>query len=362
MRTKYIANYNSQGAFELRNESGAIAKIIEPNEVFSIGNSIGGYWAKPIRYSDTPMLALIRLSGQEKHWPLERLQKRFGKEKGRLLWPGEGLWATTSGSARRGVWHRIREEHDPIRVALRQLGLPSNLLHEVQEINEETWVGGQYDRGGASRGWVITDGEQKNIPLDYETSFGSRKILVTGGTYLIKGTDFDKEDCRFARPVVNGVFVTPSADRQMVAELVKCGNHGVEKIEAKYGLRCPECLGQNCSVAVHDAERAAKAAAEKDDHEEREAKPIIVIDGVRYRLLAHNKQDIAGPKMALEDFEGRSYLVSVDGINRPNRKPWTLLNDWRKDNIYHVQDTDSDTLWHYSHVLGCWHHQQLNCY
>ena len=62
MRKKYTGSYNKFGAFELRKASGQVEKTIEPNDVFSVDNSFGGYWAKPITYGGERRLALIRLS------------------------------------------------------------------------------------------------------------------------------------------------------------------------------------------------------------------------------------------------------------------------------------------------------------
>lgn len=213
MRRNSIGSYNCRGAFELRDDGG-LHHVVEPDSTFRVGSSIGGYWAKPVQYGGRRMISLIRLSGGQLSWPLGRIRRVLGRERGELLWEGEGLWAASAGSARRGVWHRISRDGDPLRQALRGLGLPSDLVHCVDEIDGTAYLGGQFDRRMADLSWFLADGEE----LGREAiSDRTEKVRVVGGTFLIRGKDWDREDCRFSRPIVTGVTVTPVTDRAAVA-------------------------------------------------------------------------------------------------------------------------------------------------
>lgn len=237
MREKVIGSYEG-GNFVLRKEDGSIYLKIEPDKIFRIGNSIGGYWAKPINYAGQRMIALVRLGGSKLNWPLTKIRHVFGKEKGQILWPGLGLWAVTSGSARRGVWHRIKGDTDPIRQALREMQLPSSdLLHVVDKIDEEVYEGGgcchhlpEFKRGSL---WFLCDGEVEHLRdatfITRENCGGNQYHIgcpdqpalkrVKGGTFLIKGQDV-LLSCSYRSEILD-VYITKETNRSGVAEILK---------------------------------------------------------------------------------------------------------------------------------------------
>lgn len=236
MRTECTGAYTEYGSFELRREDGSLYRKIDPDQVFQVGNSIGGFWAKPITYTGQRMIALVRVGGSNVGQPVERIRRRFGQERGMLLQPGLGLWADTSGAARRGVWHRIREDTDPIRRALRSVGLPSSMLQIVDKIDLEVAEGGRRDRGGADWKWFIADGSVSHLRVETHTGYykwDTTYDRVENGTLLITGTDWSSEDCNFARPTLQKVLVTPMVNRELVAKIILAVR---EKLDRKENL------------------------------------------------------------------------------------------------------------------------------
>lgn len=130
----------------LTEEDGSEYLRIEPNEIFSVGNSIGGYWARPIKWAGSPALSLVRIGGREKQLTPDELRYYKGRIKGTVLKPGmTGLWATSSGSARNGIFHRYtrpEDEQDPILRVLREMGLGTSILQRMEEgqVVEDTEV------------------------------------------------------------------------------------------------------------------------------------------------------------------------------------------------------------------------------
>lgn len=225
------------------------------------------------------------------------------------------------------MWHRIRDDADPIRQALRSRGLPSSLVRTVDEIDETIY--GSWFHGDGKEEWE-------------DDPDGEHRKHVRGGSFLINSL-FE-------------VFVTPNANRMFVAKLVEAGTNTyrdhekVAAVEIEYGLRCPECKRKGCSVAVHDKERADKAAAEKADREEREAKPIIEIKGVSYRVISHNERRVLlGPKMALETLEGKA-MILMAGDEKPYDFTWMLY--YHSPNC--VTDTKTGQEWYYHISNGRW--------
>lgn len=309
MRTQLNGFYNN-GSFELRRtEDGSLHLTVEPNQVLRIGNSIGGFWAKPIRYAGEPMLALVRIGGSAVGWSAEQLRRQFGGERGTILRPGPGLWAVSSGAARRGVWHPIREDADPIRSALRSLRFPSTLVRTVDGIDETVYEGGnlcKHSTHGGSNGFFFTDGDASEV-LEHATfvrSHGNQyhvgcqetptRRRVKGGTYLIVGADVSRDGISGMYPAIHAVVITPKVDKEFVARMVRAAgsyrrdrHEAVEAVEVEQGLRCPVCKREDCNLALHQAEEVAKAAQEKAARDLTQT--VRETDGVKYRILAEEK-------------------------------------------------------------------------
>lgn len=300
-------------------------------------------------YAGQQMLALVRIGGSKLNGPIERIRRSFGKERGTILQPGPGLWAVSSGAARRGVWHRIREDADPVRQALRSMGLPSNLVRTVDKIEEEVYEGGRLCKHlsyGGSSSWFLSDGEAEHLEdACYVTrencsgnqyhigcSDGPARKRVTGGTYLITGADVSRSDIRSAHPTVRQVLVTPAAEREFVAKLVKTGGSYDEVVglEIEYGLRCPECRLRGCAgPSRHEADREAEVLRQKERAED-EAGLFVRFEGARYRVLARcgwyiyeraNSHGSSVARMAiLDDGRGGNFAVECE--------EWVWVGAW----------------------------------
>lgn len=133
--SRKIVNGGYQGENYILTSEGEDFLKIEPNTVIRVGNSIGGYFARQINHRGQKRIVLIRVSGSEALQDIGELKILTHGQKGLLLLPGmKGLWATSSGSAKRGLLHRITGEDNPVKSALRGLGLPSSLMRQVQTI------------------------------------------------------------------------------------------------------------------------------------------------------------------------------------------------------------------------------------
>lgn len=215
--------------------AGEVFLQINPNDIVRPGSSIGGYWAKPITLTvNEYRLALVRVSGAYVDADVQTLRREFGRERGEVLHPRPGLWATSSKSAKRGVFHRISDETDPIKIALHGVGAPSNVLNEVSYINEIVHEGGALCEHTASSGVSAThlryDGKLvilREAPREKheedELSWcptEAREVQITGGSYLMRLELRSGHQPRQRDPFVDTIWITPEADRRQVADLI----------------------------------------------------------------------------------------------------------------------------------------------
>jgi hypothetical protein len=223
------------GSFILRNADRSIYLKIDANTVFSIGNSIGGYYAKRVRYADEQMIALIRISGKMKYLPISELKSAFKNERGYILKPGKGLWATSSGSAMKGLWHRNHGSDNPIIIALRMAELPSSLLKIVDKIDAVVYTGGNLCQHSTQAGNykydLKTDGEvsvmafgprvTKHVNKFHIGCQSSEDVCeVVGGTYYVQSIK-TKAQNGGNYPNIRLVAITPDADKQAVAGVIR---------------------------------------------------------------------------------------------------------------------------------------------
>lgn len=241
-RIKVSGDYDPAGNYVLSytegEQIGEIYKSISPNDVFGIGNSIGGYWAKPITYAGQPMLALIRLGGSEKHLSQEEIRKRKKDEKGLVLKPMIGLWAVSSGSARNGIFHRWNPPTDEIETALDKCGYGRKCLHRVNSIEGvEVNEGGQlcHHQTGNGSGYVAQyDGkvvETTTEPTYVELHMNQHHIgcgesagtyLINGGTFLLQWYIYQAMNGSWKRSLT-AIYITPRADTHLVVGLIEAG-------------------------------------------------------------------------------------------------------------------------------------------
>lgn len=235
MSRELLSGTYEQGSFVLRKETGELFQEISPNSVFSVGNSIGGYYAKRVRYSRENMIALIRISGKMKNFPPAALKEIHKNERGYVLKPGKGFWATSSGSALRGIWHRNHDCDDPIIIALRRSELPSALLKVVDKIDSVVYSGGNLCShstwAGDYRYWLETDGKVDLITEGDRVTKHANKFHigcqlvedvceVVGGTYYVQAVK-TKALNGGNYPSLKIVVITPDADKELVAKVIR---------------------------------------------------------------------------------------------------------------------------------------------
>lgn len=172
-RIKVQAQYES-GVVRLVGSEGECFRTLTKNEIFPIGNSIGAFIAREVEKNSKVYLECVSISGSERHFPLDQLLKRIQDRKGLILYPREQvLWATTSGSARNGLFHRIREEKDPLKKFLREkLHISTKILTYFDE-----------------------KFEYKNVPdggkgCDHVSSGNDHRYSTDGTSYLVREAEY----------------------------------------------------------------------------------------------------------------------------------------------------------------------------
>ena len=221
-------NYEGQ-AFVLRKENGDVYQRIEPDTIFGIGD-FDSYFARRIWWGNKPMIALITLSGNMCALKLRELKRNTKHQKGFILKPGKGLWATTAGSAHRGVWHPLKDVNNPILIALWSKELSTNIFQTVQEIDYQVYEGGnlcEHSRMGSYFYSYQTDGNICELrPAMYGKHVRAKfcqikeaTIQVVGGTYCIQSIR-KKENNGKVYPKILVVIVAANADYDVVAQII----------------------------------------------------------------------------------------------------------------------------------------------
>lgn len=229
MRMLVHGNYEGQ-AFVLRKEDGSIYQRILPDTIFGIGDFCS-YFAKRIWWGGNPTIALIKLSSNMKVLNLRELKKKTRIQKGFILKPGKGLWAISADSARRGIWHLLKEIDDPILITLWSYGLPSQFMQVVENLDCQVLNGGnlcEHARAGSYYYDYLTDGNLGELrPGVYGKHVRGKMcqireavIQVIGGTYCIQACKRKENNGRVYSKVTS-VMITAAANKQMVAKKIK---------------------------------------------------------------------------------------------------------------------------------------------
>jgi len=210
---------------------GTVYMTVAPNATFGVGNSFGGYFARQVRNN---LLELIRVSGSEKHLPPQQLGEITKERKGQILWPGVGLWAVSSGSALRGVFHRQRPDGDPIKQALREAGMPSNLTAVVEKIDMLAEEGGPLCQHCVHSEWekvLHSDGKKTTVEEGRRVTEHFNQyhigcqltpdmVKIEGGTYVIQSLLRISGGGSWY-PSIEMVTLTVGADRKVIAEKIR---------------------------------------------------------------------------------------------------------------------------------------------
>lgn len=256
-RILVTGNYDVAGNFVLSlgedsrygdGKKGDVFKTIAPETVIGVGNSIGGYFARRITYAGQKMLALVRVSGGEKRRSVEELRRITADRKGFVLKPMIGLWATSSGSALRGIFHRYTPPADPIEAALEKAGQGRKCLHRVPAIEGvEVREGGRicgHQTGNGSGSTAQYDGEVTETVIEpscveshynqYHVGCGETAgtYRVTGGTFVLQWSTHQYMNGVWSRNLA-AVYVTPQADPRLLAALIAAGPLGSVYLERR---------------------------------------------------------------------------------------------------------------------------------
>lgn len=227
-RIPVYGNYEGH-AFVLRKENGDVYQEIKPDTIFGIGQ-FDSYFAKRIRWGNKPTIALIKLGNNMSALKIRELKRKTRLQKGFILKPGKGLWATTAGSAHCGVWHLLKNVDDPILITLWSHKLPTNILQVVSEIDYKVYQGGNLSRDSKAGSYAYgyeTDGNICELrPVLYSSNvraklsqFREATIQVVGGTYCVQAIR-RKENNGKSYTKISAVIITAVATKAEVAEAI----------------------------------------------------------------------------------------------------------------------------------------------
>lgn len=189
-RILVTGKYESETKYILSKENGDVFQIIKENEPFVIGNQNRVF--VPVRVNKKKGKGTILMC---------RKYNDNGKviEEFPLINNKKGLWATTSGSARNGVFHKFHEPQNKLEKFLSEIGVSGKIVEKTKLINNDFKVGGQLC-GHCTKNWgyeIITDGKREDLttppyaPNDHSNIYhrgcivGAYTQKVYDATYVI---------------------------------------------------------------------------------------------------------------------------------------------------------------------------------
>jgi len=221
-------------SFVLRNENGTVYKAISPHSIFMVENGVAWYYARKIIWGRKRMIALIRISGSQKNLPLRELREITQFQKGCILKPGRGYLATSSNSARNGVWKIELGIENPITISLKNHDIPLKILTVVNEIETTVYSGGNlcrhnngpgaysynyYSDGntGVLRGPVYVN---KSKTVEHQQCQSREAtICVIGGTYCLQTLKIKARNGK-SYTNIKRIVITEQTDKKEVASII----------------------------------------------------------------------------------------------------------------------------------------------
>lgn len=205
---KYI-NYRT---YVLYREDGSIFQTIREGEPFQIDNQMREW--EPVRVPKKNGRGTILVC---------RKFANDGSVMGEfpLVHNKKGLWALTSGAARRGVFHNYREPQSDLERQLESMNVSRRIIERVDRIDETLREGVRESWSGITRykfgfetyhdGWYrIVDGDLYDI----------HTVHVHDSTYLVwVGVNTYPNGVIYRLP--HRVILTPGADEKKVIELLR---------------------------------------------------------------------------------------------------------------------------------------------
>ena len=221
-REVVIGRYINPHTYVLKKEDGSVFMTIREGEPFTIDNQMRP-WI-PVRVPNKNGYGTILVC--EKYGDDGDIIGQFP-----LIHCRKGLWALTSGAARRGVFHRYTKPQNEIEELLCKLGSSPQTLKNVDKIDMELLCGGllcvHVDH---PRGYIVyTDGKEERltqpryIPMDWpeqlhrgcmESTYRARIYDATFLVYIHVSTN----EHGIINEHVNDVYITPDADMNRVIE------------------------------------------------------------------------------------------------------------------------------------------------
>lgn len=211
-RILVTGKYNTKGEYVLRKESGEIYKTLKEGDSFRIDN-------------------------QMREWTVIKKGRKLWCEKNGEMVPlyhgKKGLWATSSGAARNGLFHWYMEPKNLVEQALQDIGASTRIVEDVEEIDWTGRVGGELCHHCVNNYGIIAyyDGEEENLTdpprvkahsNEYHVGCisGYYKTHITGGTYLIV---YNLSTCMNGMKILHPemVLITPKADLKEVANVLR---------------------------------------------------------------------------------------------------------------------------------------------
>gem|GEM_PF-6508066 len=211
-------------AFILRQaDNGRYFRVIRPGDIVAIGRS--NWWARLIlwggRGNEREMIALVPM----KWWQLRRaqelsedgrkkearkyLERELGGKRGLILHPTAdkqvGWWAAAEAAALNGVYLRDRAEF-----AIGESGFSLDSVKRVKKIR------GLRLRSASGPKRILVEIHDGKVE-DFNRQTGT--ATVDGGTFGLQW----KTKLPGGKVVLKQLFLTPEADLDLVAEIIRCG-------------------------------------------------------------------------------------------------------------------------------------------
>lgn len=224
-RELVTGKYSSESIYVLYKEDGTVFQVIREGEPFKIANQFRSWL--PVKVPNKKGRGTILMC--QKYGNRGNIIDEFP-----LIHNKRGLWALTSGSARRGVFHKYQEPVTELEKQLSEKGISPHVVKHVEKIDMVLELGGELCSHVINK-WgykCITDADFKDLtspdivpethPNQYHRGCDASTYLsqVMGGTYAIyysietymNGTIYAK---------IKEIYLTPNANEKQIAELIE---------------------------------------------------------------------------------------------------------------------------------------------
>lgn len=175
-RILVTGRYLNKGTYVLYMEDGSEYKTIKEGEPFKIDNQLR-YWY-PVRVPKKNGKGTILMC--QKYGSDGTVMTQFP-----LIHNKKGWWATSSGSARKGVFHTYIPPKNSLEEKLAELRTPARVIEKVDEDYIEKEVETKFYPKW--RNYIITDGNNRTVEIlhDLDGKYSGEARKVNRATYMI---------------------------------------------------------------------------------------------------------------------------------------------------------------------------------